>query len=299
MEMDVFDREMRDLIAPDAEMVKIAGGFRFTEGPVWNQSDGSLYFSDIPGDTIHRFSPEGGVEVFRKPSHYANGLAFDRDGCLVACEHRTRRVTRTSPTGIQVLADSYRGKRLNSPNDVIVAKDGSVLFTDPCYGLREGLGGPGERELTFQGVYRIAPGSSEITLLVDDFETPNGLALTPDERHLYIIDSIPKHIRRFEVHEGWRLSGGDVLVELSGDGEGKPDGMKLDGEGRIFSTGPGGVWICSSDGDILGRIRVPEKTSNLAWGECGEGYGTLFITASTSVYSVRCRLNHVTTNGGR
>lgn len=286
MDIDVFEPEVRGLFTPDAELLKLAEGFRFTEGPVWNPSDGSLYFSDIPADTIFRYAPSGSVKVHRKPSHYSNGLVFDGEGRLIACEHRTRRVTRASSQGNEVLADSYQGKQLNSPNDLIVANDGSILFTDPVYGLREGLGGPGEQELAFQGVYRIAPDASEITLLVDDFEAPNGLALSSDERYLYIIDTVRRHIRMFEVGTEWQLSGGDVLVELTSEGEGKPDGMKLDKEGRIFSTGPGGVWICSSNGQVLGRIRVPEKTSNLAWGESSGGIRTLFVTASTSVYLV-------------
>ncbi|MEE8567041.1 MAG: SMP-30/gluconolactonase/LRE family protein, partial [Anaerolineales bacterium] len=212
--------------------------------------------------------------------------AFDNDGRLIACEHRTRRISRSAGDAISVVVDRYQGKRLNSPNDVIVAKDGSILFTDPLYGLRDGLGGPGEQEISFQGVYRVAPGANEPTLLVDDFEAPNGLALSHDETILYIADTIRRHIRTFKVGDDWTLSGGDILVELKGEEEGKPDGMKLDVKGNIFSTGPGGIWICNPDGDILGRIKIPEKTSNLAWG--GTDYSSLYVTASTGLYKIRC-----------
>lgn len=284
MGIDIFENEMKSLFAEDAELIRIAKGFLFTEGPVWDPIEGLLYFSDIPANTIYSYSPSGFVKTYRKPSQYSNGLVLDAQGKLLACEHRTRRVTRTSSGGTEVIADSYKGKRLNSPNDLIVASDGSIIFTDPLYGLRKELGGLGdEQELSFQGVFRVKSDGSGITLLADDFEAPNGLALSADERYLYIIDTIRMHIRRFTVGENWNLSGGDVFVELKGDGEGKPDGMKLDDEGRIYSTGPGGVWVCSPEGDILGRIRVPEKTANLAWGDTKE---TLYVTASTSVYKI-------------
>ena len=286
MSIQTFVSDMEALIQPTADLARLAGGFVFTEGPLWDPSNQSLLFSDIPADTIYCFNDSRGVEVFRKPSNFANGLAFDPDGRLIACEHRTRRISRSEGDAIGVVVDRYQGKRLNSPNDVIVAKDGSILFTDPVYGLRDGLGGPGEQELSFQGVYRVAPDTNEPTLLVDDFEAPNGLALNHDETILYIADTIRRHIRQFKVRDDWTLSGGDILVELQGDEEGKPDGMKLDVHGNIFSTGPGGIWICNPQGEILGRIKIPEKTSNLAWGD--KDYSSLYITASTGLYRIRC-----------
>lgn len=284
MSVEVFEKEMERLISPHASLGRLASGFQFTEGPVWNEKERSLYFSDIPADTIFRYNENTGVEVYRKPSHYANGLTFDIQGRLVACEHQTRCITRTSESGIEVIADQYQGKRLNSPNDLVIARDGSIFFTDPLYGLREGLGGPGEQELDFQGLYRVPVGASEPVLLVDDFEAPNGLAFSPDEGRLYVDDTVRRHIRVFEVGEDYSLTGGEVLVEIKGEGEGKPDGMKVDVEGHIYCTGPQGIWVCTEQGDVIGRIRVPEKTSNLAWG--GEGNQTLFITASTSIYQI-------------
>jgi sugar lactone lactonase YvrE len=286
MSIQIFVSDMETLIKPTADLIRLADGFVFTEGPLWDPSSQSLFFSDIPADTIYRFSDLQGVEIFRKPSNFANGLAFDHDGRLIACEHRSRRISRSAGDTINVVVDRYQGKRLNSPNDVIVAKDGSILFTDPLYGLRDGLGGPSEQELSFQGVYRVAPGANEPTLLVDDFEAPNGLALSHDETILYIADTIRRHIRAFNVRDDWTLSGGDILVELKGEEEGKPDGMKLDVEGNVFSTGPGGIWICTPGGDILGRIKIPEKTSNLAWGD--KDYSSLYITASTGLYKIHC-----------
>jgi gluconolactonase len=284
MSIEVFEPEMKRLVDPDSKLIRLASGFQFTEGPAWNGYDHCLYFSDIPADTIFRYTENEGVQVFRKPSHYANGLVFDSQGRLVTCEHKTRRVTRSSATRIEVITDHYQGKRLNSPNDVIVAHDGSILFTDPLYGLREGLGGPGVQELDFQGVYRVNLNTYEPILLADDFEAPNGLALYPDERCLYVNDTVRRHIRKFEVNEEWKLTGGDVLIEIKGKGEGKPDGMKLDAEGNIYCTGPQGVWVCTPEGDVLGRILLPEKASNLVWG--GSHYRTLFITASTSIYKI-------------
>ena len=286
MSIEIFVSDMEALIKPTADLIKLADGFVFTEGPLWDTSSQSLFFSDIPADTIYHFSDSQGIETFRKPSNFANGLAFDHDGRLIACEHRTRRISRSAGDAIDVVVDRYQGKRLNSPNDVIVARDGSILFTDPVYGLRDGLGGPGEQELSFQGVYRVASDANEPTLLVDDFEAPNGLALSHDETVLYISDTIRRHIRVFKVRDDWMLSGGDILVELKGEEEGKPDGMKLDADGNIFSTGPGGIWVCTAEGEILGRIKIPEKTSNLAWGD--EDYSSLYITASTGLYKIRC-----------
>lgn len=285
MSVDIFEKKMERLIKPNTQLVRLASGFQFTEGPVWNEKERFLYFSDIPADTIFRYNEDTGVEVYRKPSHYANGLTFDTQGRLLACEHQTRRVTRTSESGIEVIADQYQGKRLNSPNDLVIARDGSIFFTDPLYGLREGLGGPGEQELDFQGLYRVPASASEPVLLADDFEAPNGLAFSPDAGRLYVDDTVRRHIRVFEVGKDYSLKGGEVLVEIKGEGEGKPDGMKVDVKGHIYCTGPQGLWVCTEQGNVIGRIRVPEKTSNLAWG--GEGYRTLFITASTSIYQIQ------------
>lgn len=277
-----------ELIDPDARLERLAGGFSWAEGPVWNFETGYLTFSDVIGNTMYRYDDSGGVRIYRSPSNYTNGQTIDADGRLVACEHQTRRLTREIPDGIETVVGGYEGKMFNSPNDVVAAGDGSLIFTDPSYGLdKEEEGGGGERELPFQGVYRIPPGSNEAELLADDFVGPNGLALSPEEDLLYVVDSERSHIRSFELGSGWVLSGGEVVAEIPSDGTGVPDGMKVDVRGNIFCTGKGGIWLCSPEGKILGHISVPETSANLAWGD--DDARTLYITADTSLYRIRCR----------
>lgn len=286
MIIEKFDAALDDLISPSVELEQLATGFRFTEGPIWDRGKQCLYFSDIPANTMYRYSQQSGVQVYRQPSNFSNGLTLDRDNFLLACEHHTRRVARSTEDGIEVLADSYQGKRLNSPNDVIVARDGSILFTDPPYGLLDGLGGPATQELSFQGVYRIQRGSREPTLLVDDFDAPNGLVLSLDEKRLYLGDSVQNHIRVFDVNEDWTVSGGGIFANTHATEAGNTDGMKLDQHGNLFCTGAGGIWIFSPEGKKLGRIVMPEVTANVNWGD--EDSRSLYITASTSVYRLRC-----------
>ena len=285
--MNVIHQRVTELVDPGAEIERLANGFVFTEGPVWSFRDSHLTFSDIPGDTMYRWDERDGVREYRKPSNFSNGLAYDADGALVACEHRTRRVTRETPSGVETIADTYEARRLNAPNDIVPAPDGSLVFTDPHYGLGEGFGGPAEQEQPVRGVYRIPPGGSGPELLTGDFSGPNGLALTPDARTLYVDDTEEFHIRAFAVAPGWALSGGDVLVELPREGEGVPDGLKLDGAGNIYCTGAGGIWICSPAGELLGQLPFPEVAANLAWGD--DDAQTLYVTASTGLYRVRCK----------
>ncbi|MDX9948082.1 MAG: SMP-30/gluconolactonase/LRE family protein [Bacteroidales bacterium] len=284
IKLDVWDDRVRRLISPASRLEKPAEGFRFTEGPVWNETRGCLYFSDIPANTSYCFKPGEGTVIFRKPSNFSNGMTYDRKGRLLACEHHTRRVTREEGGVITTVADRFEGKRLNSPNDVIGTPDGSVLFTDPLYGLQEGLGGPAEEELDFCGVYRVPPYGGEPLLLVSDFEAPNGLALSNDGSKLYVIDSVRKHIRVFAVGTGWKLSGGDAFIEMPLETDGIPGGMKLDRNGNIFCTGPGGIWIYDAAGRLLGRIGMPEVATNLTWG--GKNLDELYITASTGLYRI-------------
>ena len=186
------------------------------------------------------------------------------------------------------MATHYNGKRLNSPNDVIAASDGSIIFTDPIYGLQEGLGGPAEQELDIQGVYCYDPANDSLSLLVDDFERPNGLMLSADEKQLFVNDTVRQHIRVFQVSENWQLKDNKVWVELWDDQcIGRPDGMKMDMDGNVLCTGPGGVWVFNPQAELLGRIYLPDKTANLAWGDAD--YHSLFITSSTFVYRIRCK----------
>jgi len=266
----------------------IATDLQFTEGPVWHP-DGYLLFSDIPADTIYKWTPDGKLRRFRSPSGNSNGLTFDRQGRLIACEHGNRRVSRTELDGkIVVLADKYEGKRLNSPNDVVVKSDGSVYFTDPPYGVQ-----PDQRELDFQGVYRIAPDGT-MTLLVDDFIKPNGLAFSPDEKVLYIGDTDRNHVRAFDVQPDGTLTNDRVFADLSNEKHQRPDGMKVDVKGNLYVTA-GVTWIFDSEGRHVGEIVTPDSPANCAFG--GADNKTLFITARPSVYRVQLKVQGVKVMG--
>jgi gluconolactonase len=293
MTVAVHSEKLRALVDEHAEVEQVATGFTFTEGPIW-MSDGSLHFSDMPGDKRRRWHPEEGVTVLRDPSNKCNGMTLDNDGNLLVCEHVTSSLVRERPDGThETLATHWDGKELNSPNDVIVASDGSILFTDPTYGRMPGFGLEREQELDFQGVYRIPAGGGELELLLDDFAQPNGLCFSPDESLLYVNDTDRAHIRVFDVGPGHRLSNGRVLAEGIGDGDlakgGLVDGMKADERGNVYVTGPGGVWVFSPAGEHLGTIEVPEDVGNVNWG--GDDWRTLYIPATTSLYRVRLEVS--------
>jgi len=285
LNIEVHDKAFHHIVPEEAILEQVAGGFGFTEGPVW--CGDYLLFSDIPQNRIvrwRRLSEGPEVNTFRSPSGNSNGLTLDRSRRLIACEHGTRRVTRTEIDGsITVLAERYQGKRLNSPNDVVVRSDGSIYFTDPPYGLAN----MNEwKELPFNGVYRLAP-DGELVLLVDDFDRPNGLAFSPDESLLYVNDTARQHIRAFDVKPDGGISNGRTLIEMEGAEPGAPDGMKVDSQGNIYCTGPGGFWIITPGGKSLGRIMPPELPANLAWGDAD--WKSLYLTARPSIY--RLRLN--------
>jgi len=284
--------KLRQLVDERAEVEQAATGFTFTEGPIW-MSDGSLHFSDMPGDKRRRWHPTDGVEVLRDPSKKCNGMTRDNDGNLIVCEHVTSSVVREHPDGRRdTIAFHWGGSYLNSPNDVIVASDGSILFTDPTYGRMPGFGIERAQELDFQGVYRIATDGA-LSLLGDDFEQPNGLCFSPDESLLYINDTVRAHIRVFDVGAGHELSNGRVFAENIGDGDLAKgelvDGMKADEHGNVYVTGPKGVWVFSPDGEHLGVIGVPEHVGNLNWGD--DDWRTLYIAASSSIYRVRMNVS--------
>jgi len=283
----------RRLLAEDAQLERMATGFRFTEGPLWDPRDGALYFSDIPANRIYRWTPDEGAQVFREPSRKSNGLTWDLQGHLLACEHAGRRLSRTLADGsVEPVVESYQGRRLNSPNDLVMRSDGTLYFSDPPYGLTPEFGEPGDPEQPLNGLYMVPPGAEEPVLVGSDFDRPNGLAFSPDEEHLYVADTPRYHIRRFRVAEDGELSGGEVFAQLrEADGVGRPDGMKVDEEGNLYTTGPGGLWILSSGGEVLAQIRFPEKTANCAWGDAD--YRSLYVTASTSVYRLPCLVSGV------
>jgi gluconolactonase len=262
---------------------RLATGFVFTEGPLWHP-DGFFYFVDIRTSTLHRLTPGKPAELVRDNTGEGNGTTFDRQGRLVVCEGGNRRVTRWTAEGrSEVLVDRYEDKRLNRPNDVVCQSDGSLWFTDPA--LRVPLA---QREVDHAGVYRIAPDGT--TTLVADCEYPNGLAFSPDERTLYVANTRwTQYIHAFELDAAGAVVRRRIFADMSSDEtDGVPDGMKVDVEGRVYCTGPGGTWVFAPDGGRLGIIRTPEVPANLAFG--GPDLRTLFLTARTSVYTLRVKV---------
>jgi gluconolactonase len=267
------------IVSPAARLVTNATGFKFTEGPAWINADGGyLIFSDIPADELKKWSAKDGTSVFRKPSRNTNGNLVDPKGHLVSCEHSGRRVVRAESDGsLTTLADKFEGRRFNSPNDVAIRRDGSVYFTDPDYGL-----GNQPRELEGCYVFRLDPATGKLAALVKDFDKPNGIAFSPDEEHLYVADSgKPRHIRVFEVQADGTVANGRVFCQID---KGGPDGIRVDAQGRLFSSAGDGVQIFDVSGKLIGKILVPESPANLCFG--GKEGKTLFITARTGLYSI-------------
>lgn len=301
LQIDRRDPRLDDAVDADARLERVAGGFAFTEGPVWSP-DGALLFSSPNTNAIYRLEPEAGaLSVFRAKSGYtgtdvgryhqpgSNGLAYDPQGRLAICQHGNRRVIRVNPHGdVTVLADNHGGRRLNSPNDLVFRSDGTLFFTDPPFGLPEAYDDPA-KELPFSGVFGARDG--DVWLVADELAGPNGLAFSPDERFLYVGDWDPEHkaVMRYVVGpDGRRLGGAELLCDLTAEpGDDAIDGLKVDPEGRLYVCGPGGVWVLSPEGDKLGLLRLPEAPHNLNWGDA-DGR-TLYITALTSVYRLRPR----------
>ena len=280
-----MDSGLRHIVPDGAEIEELGTGYSPAEGPIWVAAGGYLLFSDIRGDTMYKWTSTEGVTVFRCPSGGANGNALDKQGRLVTCEHFNRRVSRTEPDGTVVtIASHYQGKRLNSPNDIIVKSDGSIYFSDPPYGLMM-KGIEDQQELDYFGVFRLSPDGEELTLLIDDFVRPNGLAFSPDESLLYINDTEQMHIRVFDVKENGTIANGRLFVEVPSDAEtGRPDGLKVDREGNVYCTGRGGIWVFDPEGKSLGAISIPKKTTNFAWGD--SDWKMLYATCFDGLYRV-------------
>lgn len=274
---------VQDILDDSAKLEKVAGDFQFIEGPIWHP-DGFLLFSDIPANIIYKLTSNQQVEVFRRPSGKANGNTLDKENRLLTAEHENRRVSRTEKDGkVITLADRYEGKRFNSPNDLVVKSDGSIYFTDPSYGVSKE-----QEELGFYGVYRLAS-DGKLTLLVKDLVLPNGIAFSPDEQKLYVNNSEARYIAVYDVKPDGTVTNERLFADLKDAGQGgAPDGLKVDLEGNVYCTGPGGVWIFSPDGKVLGKISVPETATNVAWGESDRK--TLYITANTSLYRIRLKI---------
>jgi gluconolactonase len=286
-----------DVILPDPRLERVAGGFEFTEGPVWTR-DGALLFSSPNTNVIYRLAAEGRVTVFRSKSGYtgtdigryhqpgSNGLTFDLMGRLTICQHGNRRVVRVNPHGdLTVLADRYRGRRFNSPNDLVYRSDGTLYFTDPPFGLPGGLDDP-VRELDFSGVFSVR--GDDVSLVTDELEGPNGLAFSPDERYLYVgnWDSDRKVVMRYPIDAYGRARLGEVFFDMtSAAGEDGIDGIKVDEQGNLYVCGPGGIWVLGPDATHIATLRLPEAPHNLAFG--GLDARSLYVTALTSVYRIR------------
>jgi len=314
LKVDRRDPAVAGIVPADARLQRVATGFKWLEGPVWE--NGCLYFADIPGNAIRKWTPGAGVTTLLSPSGYkgaapyggpepgSNGMTHDVDGRLTVAGHAQRDVYRfesLKPGGaITILADSYEGKRLNSPNDLVYKSDGALYFTDPPYGLRTQSDSDREKQLKVNGVYRLAralehkagapPANSDLRLLVTDLPRPNGIAFSPDEKYLYVDNSEPKKIwMRYRVQPDGSLTEPKLLYDATSDKRpGAPDGMKVDEQGNIYSAGPGGVWIFSPEGKVLATLEIPERVSNVVWG--GADRKTLYITASSSIYRVRLNL---------
>ena len=287
MTVEILDPRFGTYVMFNAPLKKLASGFDWAEGPVWMGDWNCLLFSDIPNNRILRWSQDQGLQTYRDPSNFSNGHTRDRQGRLVSCEHGGRRVTRTEWDGtITVLADSYQGKRLNSPNDVVVTTDGAIWFSDPHYGIGTNYEGyKADQELPCH-VYRIDPGTGGLEAVLTDFNCPNGLCFSPDERLLYVADTgrmyhpDPQHIRVFDMGSG-RPRGGRIFHTIS---PGCADGIRVDSEGNLWSSAGDGVHCLAPDGTLLGRIKVPEIVSNVCFG--GRARQQLFITATTSLYAI-------------
>jgi len=297
------ENRINDLIPPDAKIELLGSGFEWSEGPLWMQDAGGGYllFSDIPRNSVIKWEEGAGISLFMKPSGYtgitdygrepgSNGLALDLQGRIIFCEHGDRRISRLEKRGgKKTLVDSYMGKRLNSPNDAVVKSNGDIYFTDPPYGLPKGYGDP-RRELDFCGVFRLStPG--ELTLLTKEMTRPNGIAFSPAEDILYVAQSDSKNpiIKAFPVKSDGTLGSGKVLYDfrsLRGKYPGGPDGLKVDRHGNLFATGPGGVYVITPEGKLLGRIHTGKRTSNCAWG--GDG-SVLYMTVDDYLCRIKTK----------
>jgi gluconolactonase len=300
-----FDRKdpaFDALVPKTAKIEVLAGGFKWTEGPVWVKDGGYLLFSDIPNNVVRKWSPQGGIKEFLKPSGYtgqakfdgvepgSNGLAIDKAGRLVLCQHGDRRIARLTKDGkFETLADKYMGKRLNSPNDLVFHPNGDLYFTDPPYGLPKGEKDPA-KELDFQGVYRLRP-NGELTLLTKELSRPNGIGFSPDATTLYVANSDPVKaiVTAFPVKDDGTLGPGKLLYDATADvkahpDKGLPDGLKVDHKGHVFATAVNGIYVLSPDGKLLGRIVTNDKTSNCAFGDDG---ATLYMTVNDKLARVK------------
>ena len=291
MDIDMVAPGLERIAGPDPPLDRIAHGLTFSEGLVWDRRNGQLFFVDIIGNTIWKWVPGVGREIVLRPSDHANGMTFDRQGRLVVAGWSKRTIWRLESDGrIITLASRFQGKKLNSPNDIVVRSDGSIYWTDPPGGLVI----PGmvaedvQRYLDVQGVFRLSPDGQEVSLVIEDCVYPNGLAFSPDESLLYVNDSRLGIIRIFDVRADGSVGPGRLFHKLAGSEPGVADGMKVDIEGNVYCTGPGGVHVIDPKGKPLGRLKIPGHSTNMAWG--GEDWRFLYVTTYNSVYRTRMKI---------
>lgn len=291
-----LDPMLDEIVPKDARIEKLAGGFTFVEGPLW-RPNGVLWFSDVVGNVVRQWAPDGTVTEILKPGGYdgnalpaggyvgPNGETADRDGGALVCQHGNRRIIRISKDKkVTTLVDKFEGRKLNSPNDLVYRSDGSLFFTDPPYGLPKADEDPA-KELKFNGVFKLTKGKLQV--IIKDLTRPNGIALSPDEKTLYVANSDEKQKiwMRYDLAPNGTVSNGRVFADVTNEKEnGLPDGMKVDSKGNVYATGPGGVWIFSPDGKHLGTIKPPETPANCGWGDDGK---SLYITATTGLYRIK------------
>jgi gluconolactonase len=288
LEIDLATPALARLVSREAPLDRLYHGLTFGEGPLWSHRDGTFRWVDIVGDTIYRFKPGVGTEVLIRPSTKANGLTFDRQGRLCVAGWASRSVWRVEPDGSTItLASHWEGKRINSPNDIVVRSDGSIYFTDSP-GALSNVGMAGEdvqQYLDFQGVFRISPDGARLDAVITDTVYPNGLAFTPDESILYVNDTRLGEIRAYDIRPDGSCGPPRLFHKLTGSEPGIADGMKVDREGTVYCTGPGGIHVIGSDGSRLGRIRIADHCTNMAWGDAD--WRSLFITTYHSVFRTR------------
>ncbi|MCY4147511.1 MAG: SMP-30/gluconolactonase/LRE family protein [Chloroflexi bacterium] len=286
-EIETHDPRLDDLLEPAAQLEIVAGGLRFLEGPIWHPTEHHLRFSDILANCTWQWSAAAGLRIYRGNSHMANGNAYDRQGRMLSCHHASSRVTRMDGEDMTVLAAHYQGAQLNSPNDLVVKRDGNVYFTDPPYGREPKVGIPRPCELVFNGVYRWRAVDGALTLLTTDLDRPNGLCFSADESLLYINDSPRLRIMVFDVLADGSLADGRVFANTVGAEAGVPDGMKLDSLGNVWCVAQGGLQIFAADGTLLGRLLLPERATNVAFGDVD--LRGVYITGITTLYRLRVR----------
>ena len=296
MTTEMFAPAFRDIVSERATLERVSGGYMFTEGPVWNRQEDYLVWTEIIGDTIYKWVPGEGASVLMRPSGKADGMTHDLEGRLLVAGWSSRTVWRLERDGsTTTLASHYNGTKLNTPNDIVVKSDGFIYFTDPSNGIRN-IGMDCEdvqKYIDYEGVYRLNPDDGSLTLLLDDMQNPNGLCFSPDESLLYINDTPRRHIRFFDMQPDGTISNGRLFSELIGDDPGAPDGMKVDVEGNVYCTGPGGVWVIDPQGNPLGRLLTPEHCANICFGD--QDLKTLYFTARSTIYRMRLNIPGIAT----